>query len=342
MIKNTTATTIASLVFLLATTLAAPCLGWDKDAAVAKYKEGMEAIKKDDYPKALEAFETSYGLNPQPGMLFNIAMCHKALFRYVDAIQTFERYLEQAGPKASTGMKQDALDAIAELSKMVGTLTIRNAPDGAMVIVRGEPVGKTPFEKPLRLDPGQYPVRIIKAGYAPMETKITIAAEAKSSINAVLESQPMTPDEPETPPPAVTQTAPEDTIAGDDTKRPSGLFWVGVSGTIVSGALAGVFFGLQSGAANDYAKSNQAYAALDPTASDYDAEAATALAAERDASRKDALKYNKAAIATTVTAGALALGSVIVLVAGSKEKDPSENKVSVRLSPTGLALTGKF
>ena len=64
----------------------------NRDQAKAHFKEGMAAIKGENYPAALIAFEKSYKLTPKAALLFNIAMCEKALYRYVDSITSFRRF----------------------------------------------------------------------------------------------------------------------------------------------------------------------------------------------------------------------------------------------------------
>ena len=93
------------------------------DAALAKEKveEGKRLIGEEKYGDALQAFEKSYALRPKAWVLFNIAMCNKALHRYVDAISAFQRFLDtETDPTSKT--RELATAALAELERFVGKI----------------------------------------------------------------------------------------------------------------------------------------------------------------------------------------------------------------------------
>ena len=68
-----------------------------QDAVEAEnlFEKAVGLFQKEEYEAALENFKASYELKPIVGVLFNIAMCERALFRYADAIRTFEAFLSQ-------------------------------------------------------------------------------------------------------------------------------------------------------------------------------------------------------------------------------------------------------
>ena len=59
------------------------------------------------------------------------------------------------------------------LKKAETVLSIDSEPEGAELFLNGEDVGKTPFKK-LNIKPGIYNVKIVKDGYLPFVTKITV------------------------------------------------------------------------------------------------------------------------------------------------------------------------
>ena len=73
-------------------------LGWC-DEAMSAYMEsigygyatlraaGLDAVYNDgDYNTALSEFEAAYKAHPSPGVLYNVGLTQKALFRYPEAI----------------------------------------------------------------------------------------------------------------------------------------------------------------------------------------------------------------------------------------------------------------
>ncbi len=59
------------------------------------------------------------------------------------------------------------------LKKAETVLSIDSDPEGAELFLNGEDVGKTPFKK-LNIKPGAYNIKIVKEGYLPFVTKITV------------------------------------------------------------------------------------------------------------------------------------------------------------------------
>ena len=86
----------ARLVCLLAAVAAAmPALGRDAAEVRARdqFRVGQAAYAAGEYERALTAFSAAYGLQPVPGLLFNIAQCHRKLGNYERAAVFFQQYL---------------------------------------------------------------------------------------------------------------------------------------------------------------------------------------------------------------------------------------------------------
>jgi len=87
---------LARLVCLLAVVAAAmPALGRDAAEVRARdqFRVGQAAYAAGEYERALTAFSAAYGLQPVPGLLFNIAQCHRKLGNYERAAVFFQQYL---------------------------------------------------------------------------------------------------------------------------------------------------------------------------------------------------------------------------------------------------------
>lgn len=172
----------------LAAALARPAAADDAALARAKFQEGMALVGQENYPAALAAFEESYRIVPKPGLLYNIAMCQKALFRYVDSITTFKKYIAEAGATAKPEMKAAAEQSLADMLKLVGTVSVDGAPAGSEVFVDDKPAGKTPFREQLLVDPGGHSIRVTHDGYKPLRAEVTVPQGAAISVSAKLQS----------------------------------------------------------------------------------------------------------------------------------------------------------
>jgi hypothetical protein len=179
------AVAFTAIAFLLA---AAPRLAIadDQEVAKAKFQEGMGLIKEENYPAALAAFEESYKLVPKPGLLYNIAMCQKALFRYVESIALFKSYLSAMGTGVKPEMKLTVDQALADMQKLVGTVLIDGAPDGANVFMDDRSIGATPLKEALLADPGQHSIRVERDGFKPLRTEVNVPSGANISVSAQL------------------------------------------------------------------------------------------------------------------------------------------------------------
>jgi hypothetical protein len=165
----------------------------DESAARAAFDEGVTAFTAENYPAALEAFERSFAKSPKASVLFNIGMCQKALYRYVDSLATFRRYLAEGGAKIKPARRAEVEKAIAEMEALAGTVRIHGAPPGAAVAIDGADRGRTPLAEPLAADPGKHVVEVRCDGYESFKKEILVSSETETVVSATLEKK-----EPET------------------------------------------------------------------------------------------------------------------------------------------------
>ncbi len=180
--------TVVWSILIICTLLVCPCRADPIEQAKAKIQAGKTLIAKEDYTRALAAFQESYRLRPKAWVLFNIAMCQKALFKYVEAIKAFKAYLSQNEDPSemSPAMKKMAQAALNELEQLVGKVQINEAPLGAKVSIDNEWVARTPLTEPLVLDPGRHKIEVTKDGYERLSTDVLAASGAEIVVRAEL------------------------------------------------------------------------------------------------------------------------------------------------------------
>ncbi len=106
-IRSQSSNALARLACLMvAVAVAGPALG--KDAAEIRAREqfrvGQTAYAAGEYERALTAFSSAYGLQPVPGLLFNIAQCHRQLGNYERAAVFYQQYLDLSPSSKNTSI----------------------------------------------------------------------------------------------------------------------------------------------------------------------------------------------------------------------------------------------
>jgi hypothetical protein len=119
------------------------------------FKSGVDLYKEGKYAEALAEFERAYEIKPHPLVLYNIAVCHRELSHYQDAVKFYKRFIAEGKGQ----VKQDKLTAAqGELDAVlarVARVTVTTSPDGATLFVDDQELG-TLVEMPLILPPGEH------------------------------------------------------------------------------------------------------------------------------------------------------------------------------------------
>lgn len=167
-----------------------------EDPAVAEaralFERGAELADEQRYAEAAEAFERSFALVERASTLFNLALCHYALGRHVEAIAVLERYLDlpRAGPDepddpggaAPEGLDEasraDAVRMLAHARRSVGTLALSVVPADARVSVDGRAV-EGGANRSLEVNPGTHVVRAEAPHHDPVLLEVSVARGAR-------------------------------------------------------------------------------------------------------------------------------------------------------------------
>lgn len=158
----------------------------DAERARERFNMGVSFFREEDYSAALVEFKRAYALVPHHKVLFNIGQVYIELHQYAEAVDHLERYLEQGGEGIDDTRRSEVEDLIADQRARVATLVVRVSEPGAEVNVDGRVVGVTPFDRPLRLHPGNLRIRVSKAGFAPEEQWIELGAGETQTLEVEL------------------------------------------------------------------------------------------------------------------------------------------------------------
>ena len=86
---------LSSTGAILLLCLALPALAIDQGASKRAFARARHAYALGEFDDALSLFKEAYDAAPLPGLLFNIAQCHRNLGHTPEAIFFYERYLEE-------------------------------------------------------------------------------------------------------------------------------------------------------------------------------------------------------------------------------------------------------
>ena len=166
----------------------APAQQLVRDPVAARhYEKGRKLYRQKRYDKAEEAFRKAYALDSTPKLLFNMAKCQEKGGRHIEAISSYEGYLDA---KPNAGNRKEVELTIRYLEeKALRThlhLYIRTTPPGASVYMDGseKPVAFTPSKH--WLSRGKHRVRLHKEGHLPITRQLDIAKLGTKELELTL------------------------------------------------------------------------------------------------------------------------------------------------------------
>ncbi len=235
----------------LATLLTVVCLGAAPRLGAAEQEEesprqvflrGVELFGEEQYEAALDLFEGSYAVNPVNLVLYNIAMCQRALFRYVESIDSFQRYLAIGGGEVPADRREEVEGLIEEMRVQIGTLQLTVEPDHASVLVDGQPVATEHLGR-LRLRSGLHEVLARAPGFQEEALRVRVEPQRVNEVRLIL-SPVADGDDPEGPGDGVVvvPVEPEQPLEEPPPDERRGVhrqwwFWTVIGVVVVGGAL---------------------------------------------------------------------------------------------------------
>jgi hypothetical protein len=154
--------------------------------AKRQYDIGKGLYESGDYAGALAAFQNASRASNDPRLLWNAAVCERAMQHHARAIVLVRRYLDSRSPLILPEAARNAqlfLDAAEPLTAHLDVEA--NQPD-AVVFVDGEPVGTVPLGPGVRVDAGTHLVSVKKRNFNDYTRTLTITGLVDVHVSAVL------------------------------------------------------------------------------------------------------------------------------------------------------------
>ncbi len=178
----------ALYVFAAMALLAPPANALDNDGVVREagrhFQRGVGLYREADYRGALVEFQRACELVPAPATLYNIGETQFQLREYAGALTAFERYLAESSPDEHHRAEVEA--NVEVLRTRVGHVLVTTVPPAADITIDDQAVGKTPFEKAVRVTIGHHRVVASMPGRPPVQGYVDVAAEDEVSLNLSL------------------------------------------------------------------------------------------------------------------------------------------------------------
>jgi len=158
------------------------------------FQQGVALYQEQNYDAALAEFLGAYGISGEPVVLYNMGLTYKSLFRYGEAIETLERYLDQSSAKGHPVSKERRAEVetiVAEMKSLLADVTLVVSPADAAVRIDGRLV-TLGIEGIVRLAAGSHAIDASAADYKPGHVEITVVAGTAQTVSLKLIAIPRT------------------------------------------------------------------------------------------------------------------------------------------------------
>ena len=148
-----------------------------KAEAKKHFDRAMELNQDGQVAEAIVELKRCYEISPHHAVLYSLGQAYITLAKPVEAVAALQRYLDEGGKAIKADRRAEVEKEIARQRTRIATLEIRGLPDGAVVTIDGEEVGKAPLAAPVRVGVGKHIVAATAAGYEAGEARIEVAGE---------------------------------------------------------------------------------------------------------------------------------------------------------------------
>jgi hypothetical protein len=178
---------VAVAVMLLAMStpvLAQPTKAEEAKAAELK-KQGDDLVHASKFKEALEKYDASFAIVPNPAIQYNRGNALKNLGDWIGALDAYDKFVATAPPELKS--KVPGLDkTMAEVKEHVATLVVKCEVPGATILVGEKNIGTTPNLQPYRTSPGDMTITASAPGYITAKQDVTLMPGETATIEVPL------------------------------------------------------------------------------------------------------------------------------------------------------------
>ncbi len=153
--------------------------------ARASFDKGVNFYAAGSYRDALAAFEEAYRLKPHPAVKVNIANCHERLGEPLEAIQSFQDFLNDSSSELKPSQRIDVQLAIDRLKRQIGQIQLKVWPIDAEIFVDGN-VPTKDAEGAALVNPGMHRIMVRRDGYISQRREVPVSPGQQVTLNVRL------------------------------------------------------------------------------------------------------------------------------------------------------------
>jgi hypothetical protein len=214
------------------------------------FEQGRELLAREQYSEACAKLAESQRLDPAPGTLLNLAVCHEAEGKTASAWSEFNDALTLARRDGRQDRVELASRRLEELEPLLSRLTLEVSGEsripGLALRLDGASVGEAAWGAAVPVDPGSHVIEATAPGRRAWRREIAVGPNADRQVVQVPLLEPLPPTrEPRRaapPPPDRPEPRPERTDDGSG-QRTAGLV---IGGLGIAAIGVGGYFGLRA------------------------------------------------------------------------------------------------
>ena len=176
-----------------------------EEAAMKHFARALELVDGGDFQGGLQAFKEAYAAKPHFAVWYNIAQAHISLGQPLEAIEALLRCLREGQDQIPPEKHLQVEEQIKLIEAFLGELEVTTEPSGALLMVDGREIGRTPLSEPIRLVAGTHRIAASLDGRPTVERSVSIGQGRHHEV--VLQLPP-----PSTPLPPQPSSGPDDDI----------------------------------------------------------------------------------------------------------------------------------
>lgn len=160
----------------------------EKILAQTLFDDGRAKMIAGDYHAACPKLAESYRLDPAPGTLLNLGMCHEAEGRLATAYAEIGEAFSRAIRDGRSDRQKTAREHLAAIAPRLSKLQLRvvaDAPSDLHVEVDGIALARAAWDVAVPMDPGEHVVTASASGRIPSQTRVTVEADGSTKEVAV-------------------------------------------------------------------------------------------------------------------------------------------------------------
>lgn len=163
--------------------------------AESLFLEGKRLLRAGELGEACPKLAESQRLDPAPGTLLALALCHEKQGKITSAWAGYKQALAMAQQRGQRERERAASERIAALEPALPRLLVlvpaASWRDGVEIRLDGVALAQAAWNTPLPVDPGEHEIEVVAPGYRPHRVALRVATNTPPQEVAVPPLEPL-------------------------------------------------------------------------------------------------------------------------------------------------------